>query len=231
MGTGEFWPLSALRIRAGEGLESDLELRYPDDADLAALASLARDGIHDPADMPFTQPWTDQSPDGRALATVQWHWRARAEWTPDAWRCPLAVVLDGAVVGIQDLFAEHFAVSREVRSGSWLGRAHQGRGTGTRMREAALAFAFDHLGALTAASDAWEDNAASLGVSRRLGYRDDGVEYGPRQGRRVMTRRLRLDLPDWRARERPTVEVAGLQACRGWFDASVPGWPAGPTSS
>jgi RimJ/RimL family protein N-acetyltransferase len=221
VGTGEFWPLLGLRVRARDGLE----LRYPDDDDLAALAALARDGVHDPSDMPFTQPWTDTSPEGRAVATIQWQWRNRAAWRPDDWRCPFAVIVGGAVVGVQELFADNFGVSREVRTGSWLGLAHHRRGIGTRMRTAALAFLFDHLGAATAVSDAWEDNTASLGVSRKLGYRDDGIEYGSRRGRRVMTQRLRLDVTDWRTRERPAVEVEGLDAARGWFDASVPGWP------
>jgi RimJ/RimL family protein N-acetyltransferase len=220
MGMGDFWPLLGLRIHAPNGLE----LRYVGDGELAALAALARDGVHDPSQMPFTQPWTDTSPEGRALATVQWHWRNRAGWRPDDWRCPFAVVVDGEVVGVQELFADDFGVTREVRTGSWLGLAHHGRGIGTRMRTAALAFLFDHLGAATAVSDAWEDNAASLGVSRKLGYRDDGIEYGSRRGRRVMTRRVRLDAEDWRARDRPTVRVDGLERCRAWFDATVPGW-------
>lgn len=218
---GEFWAPLGLRIRADDGLE----LRYAGDGELAALAALARDGVHDPADMPFTQPWTDASPEGRALATLRFHWGNRAAWRPDNWRCPLAVLVDGSVVGVQELLADHFGVTREVRTGSWLGLAHQRRGIGTRMRAAALAFVFDHLGAVTAVSDAWEDNAASLAVSRALGYGDDGVEFGSRRGRRVMTRRVRLDVEAWRARDRVTVRVDGLERCRAWFDATVPGWP------
>ena len=41
------------------------------------------------------------------------------------------------------------------------------------MRAAVLHLAFDGLGARRAVSDAFEDNPGWLGVSRKLGYRDD----------------------------------------------------------
>jgi RimJ/RimL family protein N-acetyltransferase len=43
--------------------------------------------------------------------------------------------------------------------------------------------AFEGLGAQWAVSAAFEDNAASLGVSRKLGYRDDGTERDVVRGR------------------------------------------------
>lgn len=81
----------------------------------------------------------------------------------------------GELVGAQSVGASAFATMRTVATGSWLGRDHQGRGLGRRMREAVLGFAFDHLGAEVATTSAFLDNARSLGVSRALGYRDDGV--------------------------------------------------------
>lgn len=66
---------------------------------------------------------------------------------------------------------------REVHTGSWLGRRYQGQGIGTQMRAAVLHLALDGLGAQRAVSAAFEDNPASLGVSRKLGYRDDGIEW------------------------------------------------------
>ena len=44
------WPFAALRVTTPR-----LELRYPDDDDLVALAHLAAEGIHDPASMPFDE--------------------------------------------------------------------------------------------------------------------------------------------------------------------------------
>ena len=65
---------------------------------------------------------------------------------------------------------------------SWLGRAFQGRGLGTEMRAAVLAFAFDGLCATAADSSAFLDNAAS---NRRLSEaRLRGQRPGPpRAGR------------------------------------------------
>ncbi len=89
----------------------------------------------------------------------------------------LAVIRDGVVVGIQGIGGRDFAVLREVHTGSWLGRRYQRQGIGTQMRAAVLHLAFEGLGAKPAVSAAFEDNPASLGVSRKLGYRDDGIEW------------------------------------------------------
>ena len=76
----------------------------------------------------------------------------------------------GVLVGLQELMAKDFAVTRTVETGSWLGAAHQGDGIGTEMREAVLQFAFDHLKATRADSGAFVDNPRSLRVSEKLGY-------------------------------------------------------------
>ncbi|MGI9008094.1 MAG: hypothetical protein ACR2FU_18185 [Streptosporangiaceae bacterium] len=67
--TAQYWPLRELRLRAG-----DLELRLPGESDLAALAALAADGVHDPAVQPFTVPWTDAEPADRGRSVLQYHW-------------------------------------------------------------------------------------------------------------------------------------------------------------
>jgi RimJ/RimL family protein N-acetyltransferase len=141
---------------------------------------------------------------------VQWAWGRRAESTPTGWWLQLGVVRDGVVVGLQDVGAEQFAVRREVRTGSWLGRAHQGRGTGYRMRLAVLSLAFDHLGARTAATEAWKDNDASDAVSRKVGYVVDGEEVGTTRGERREGWRYRLTAERWRVLGHPWVEVEGL---------------------
>ena len=48
------WPLFDLQV-----VIPRLVLRYNDDELSIALATLAAKGIHDPATMPFTEPWTD----------------------------------------------------------------------------------------------------------------------------------------------------------------------------
>jgi RimJ/RimL family protein N-acetyltransferase len=119
----------------------------------------------------------------------------------------------GELVGAQSVGASAFATMRTVATGSWLGRDHQGRGLGRRMREAVLGFAFDHLGAeVVATTSAFLDNARSLGVSRALGYRDDGVGRLAPFGVARDTQRFRMTRADWAGRPRPPLVVEGLHA-------------------
>ncbi len=53
------WPLFDLRITTPR-----LQLRPPTDEDLADLALLAADGVHEPDFMPFSIPWTEGGPGG-----------------------------------------------------------------------------------------------------------------------------------------------------------------------
>src|SRR5262249_27431406 len=141
-----------------------LQLRLPDPDELAALAGLAAAGIHDPAQTPFTEPWTDQPPAELARSVVQAHWATLGAWTPQRWVLPLAVFHSGHIVGLQELKATDFAVRREVSTFSWLGREHHGQGIGTEMRAAVLHLAFAELGAQEAVSAAFVDNPASIAV-------------------------------------------------------------------
>jgi RimJ/RimL family protein N-acetyltransferase len=204
--------MAGLRLRTPA-----LELRWPSPDDLDALAELAAAGVHDPEVQPFMVAWTDAPPDERARGTLQYHWSRWASWRPSDWMLELAVVRDGTVVGVQAIGARDFAVLREVSTGSWLGRRHQGQGTGTQMRAAVLHLAFEGLGARYAVSAAFEDNAASLGVSRKLGYRDDGIERHVVRGRPATTRRLRLTRAGWKAAQAIPVQIHGLQPCLSLF--------------
>ena len=210
--TSEHWPLAGLRLRVGQ-----LELRLPDAADLAELAALAELGVHDPAVQPFGEPWTDVAPAARALSTMQYHWSCWASWQPANWSLNLVAVADGAVVGMQGMGARDFAVMREVSTGSWLGRQHQGQGIGTQMRAAVLTLAFDGLGAEHATSGAFLDNPASLAVSRKLGYRDDGAERRLIRGKPQEMRRLRLDRASWDGHRQPGIAIEGLADCLASF--------------
>jgi RimJ/RimL family protein N-acetyltransferase len=104
-----------------------------------------------------------------------------------------------------------------VSTGSWVGRRHHGQGIGTEMRAAVLHLAFAGLQAEFATSGAFADNAASLAISRKLGYADDGVERFVVRGRPVLSRRLRLDRACWQAHRTIPVEISGLPACRSSF--------------
>src|SRR5690242_5670857 len=190
-----------------------LELRSPSPEQLAALAELADEGVHDPATMPFLVPWTDLPPGPRGRSVVQHQWRQWGALTPQRWTLNFAVLAGGEPVGIQDVGGIEFAVTREVHTGSWLGRRHQGRGIGTEMRAAVLHLAFAGLGADWAVSSALDGNDASIGVSRKLGYADDGIAVQAVRGRRRIDRRFRIDRETWAARQTVAVEIAGLEPC------------------
>ena len=217
-----YWPLAGLRLRTRGG-SGELELRPPDTADLTALATLAEAGVHDPDVQPFSVPWTDVEPGARARSVLQFHWTCLGSWTPEKWDLNLVVVRDGTVVGTQGVGGTDFAILREVGTGSWLGRQYQGQGIGTAMRAAALTLAFDGLGAEFALSAAFTDNPASLAVSRKLGYREDGMRRQVIRGRPAELRRLRLDRAAWQARREDSaagyggVVIEGLEPCLPMF--------------
>lgn len=206
MNLGELWPLFGLEIRTPR-----LLLRPVQDADLPALVRAALDGIHDPDRMPFGFPWTDASPADlpRNLAMHQWSLR---QVSPQSWTIQFAVILDGTVVGAQDLAAHAFTDRKTVDSGSWLTKNAQGQGVGTEMRAALLLFAFDVLGAEWAESSAAAWNTASLRVSYKLGYGPNGVtRVAPRSAQPVDEQRVRLSR---KAFNRPTwsITTTGEQA-------------------
>jgi len=215
MDSPQYWPLPGLRLRAGR-----LELRLPDAADLTALAALAEAGLHDPAVQPFAVAWTDVEPAERAISTMRYHWSCWGSWQPSNWTLNLVAVLDGVVVGMQEIGATDFAVVREVGTGSWLGTRYQGQGIGTTMRAAALALAFDGLRAEFAVSSAFVDNAASLRVSRKLGYADDGIERRVVRGKPHESQRLRIDQASWQAHRTIDVTISGLEPCLPFFGAA-----------
>ncbi|WP_431681988.1 GNAT family N-acetyltransferase [Kitasatospora sp. KL5] len=204
----DHWPLLGLRL-----VTERLELRLPSEEELARLADVAAEGVHEPDRMPFISAWTDVPPAQRARSVVQQHWKCRGAWSPENWVLTLVVFADGQPVGVQAVSGRDFAVVREVRTGSWLGMAHQGRGIGREMRSAVLHLAFAGLGAEEAASAAFTDNAASLGVSTRLGYRPDGVQRDNVRGRAAVSQRFRLTRADWERTDRPPVGITGLGPC------------------
>ena len=209
MALEDLWPLFALRLTTPR-----LVLRVVRDEDLDALVDAALAGVHDPGTMPFGVPWTDQPPDVLRREFVRFQWSLRTRTRPDDWTLPLVVLEDGRPVGVQDVAGRDFTARRTIESGSWLTRSAQGRGLGTEMRAAILLLAFDALGAEWAESSAAAWNARSLGVSRRLGYRLNGVSRVHPDGhdaveeQRVRLHRDDLVRPGW------TLRVEGLERVR-----------------
>ena len=68
---------------------------------------------------------------------------------------------------------------------------------------------------------AFDDNHGSLGVTRKLGYRENGTTTEVRDGSAVVSRRFRMDREDWDARPdwmRPDVTLHGVDAVRTLLD-------------
>jgi RimJ/RimL family protein N-acetyltransferase len=209
-----YWPLFGLRVRTPR-----VELRYPDDDDALALAELAARGVHDPAFMPFEIAWTDAPSPELERSSLQFYWRQRADWSVDDWHLPMAVLVDGEPVGTQGVSAKHFSKTKVASTGSWLGQAHQGKGIGKEMRAAILHLIFAGLGADAALSGAWHDNGPSLGVSRSLGYEENGEDVALRRDVADRQIRLRLDRAGWEPRRRDDIEIEGLEPCLPMFGA------------
>lgn len=203
----DYLPVYRLRLRTER-----LELRLPDFDDLVALADQAAAGVHGPDFMPFTTPWTECEPVERGRRTLQWQMGVIAGMTPEKWMLPLVVVLDGQVIGMQEVGAKDFKVTREAMTGSWLGLAHHGKGLGTEMRAAVLDFVFNGLGADYALSASFEGNGPSEGVSRKLGYKADGIEHHVLGDQRRVDNRWRLTREDWEAHRKHEVTIEGLDA-------------------
>ena len=206
------WTLFALHLRSER-----LVLRLPTDDDLVGLLAVASAGIHPPGEMPFGVAWSTVPSPGFEQGFLQYHWAKRAAWTPDDWWLNLMVELDGAPIGSQTIHAERFASTRSVDTGSWLGREFQGRGFGKEMRAAVLGFAFDGLGARRAETEAFLDNPASNGVSRSLGYTENGLGSLAPEGITRPTQLFRMTLEDWRSRPRSPIAIEGLDVCREMF--------------
>jgi RimJ/RimL family protein N-acetyltransferase len=207
-----YLPILDIRIRSPR-----LELRIPDLEMLDELAGLAGAGIHPPETMPFAVPWTDQPSPELERATVRWHLLQLATWSPLAWSFNPAVLYHGKVIGSQGINSTNFVVTRRFTTGSWLGRAYQGQGLGREMRAAILEFGFSGLGAQAALSAAFGDNPASLGVSRSLGYEDNGEAIVERRGLPAEQVHLRLTRERWERSDRPQVELDGVEVCKEFF--------------
>jgi RimJ/RimL family protein N-acetyltransferase len=206
------WPLFGLSIETPR-----LTLRYPTDDGLAALNNLAGRGIHHPDVMPFDIPWTDEPPETRPQHSLQFYWGTRANWKPTNWHITMMVKEGDAVVGVQGMVASDFAVKRQVSTGSWVGQAYQGHGIGKEMRAAILHLAFAGLGAQRATSAAFENNAASLAVSRALGYLENGDDIAAPRGAPMRQIRLLLTRETWEKNRRPDIQIHGLEPCLTMF--------------
>jgi len=211
--THPYWPLFDLTLTT-----PDLELRVATEPVLLRLADVMPDDVDVDPSLPRYG-----DPDSRmalGAGLFQSYWRAFGTWRPDSWAIPFLVFRGGDLIGMQALEGDDFATLRTVDSFSLLVREARGKGYGKQMRDAVLALAFGPLEAVRAVTSAWHDNHASLGVSKALGYVDNGeVLHRRDDGVDVMVH-LRLSREAWLARsDRPPVDIAGFEPCRPLFGA------------
>lgn len=197
------WPLFGLTLTTPR-----LVLRPITDDDIPAAVAAARSGVHDPGRNPFSTPWTELPADELGPKMAQWYWCCRGQATPEDWTLLLGIWHADEFIGCQDIGAKDFATLRTVGTGSWLKQSHHGRGFGTEMRAAVVLYAFDWLKADVAESEAATWNAASLGVSRALGYELNGVARTNWGGKAEDVQKVRLtpttfNRPAW------TLKVSG----------------------
>jgi RimJ/RimL family protein N-acetyltransferase len=204
----EIWPPLGVRLTAGP-----LRLHGLRDVDIPELVELAGRGIHEPDRMPFSTPWTDAPAAELPGKMAAHYWQTRAEFSPSRWVLDLVVRHEGVVVGLQGFDTHDYLITRTGETGSWLGRAHHGQGIGTRMRQAICALLFDHLDAQEITSAAFTDNPASLAVSRKVGYRANGVSRERRRDQLASSQRLVLT-PETFRRGDALTEVDGVAALR-----------------
>jgi len=206
MSLADVWPLFRLRVTS-----PTVRLVVPGETELAVLAGLAADGVYDPQNRFLARSpvagWDGGESPQAELSFLRYYWASLADWSPQRWNLLFAVFSGEECVGVQEIGAQDFALTRTVSTGSWLAAEYQGRGLGREMRAAVLQLAFE-LGADRAESAVWSDNGPSLGVSRALGYRSNGATVRAYRGRRLEQVNLVLDRSDWA--QRLDITVTGL---------------------
>jgi RimJ/RimL family protein N-acetyltransferase len=203
------WPLMGLHV-----VTPMLTLRYITDDLGVELALLAAEGVHDPATMPFSTPWTDVPSPELERNTLRFYWRNRADTTAGHWDLNLAVVVDGVAVGMCSIEADAFPTRRSAETGSWVGRRYQRRGIGREVRHAALHLIFAGFDADQATTRAWHDNTASLGVTRSLPYVQTGSSLQQRRERPDTMLEFTMSRAQWNTARREDIDLIGIDAAR-----------------
>ena len=210
------WPPAGITIRT-----PDLDMRPMSESDAAWLALASPPDLEQDPRLPH-YPGVGHPVD-RQVRSLQAYWRNRGEWSTAGWCLTFGAWLRSGsspsrLAGTQTLEGTDFARLRVVDSASMLLTEHRGKGLGKQMRRGVLALAFGHLGAMAAVSGAWHDNGASLGVSRSLGYEDNGIDMHRRAEGVDVMQRVRLTRDTWeRAGSGDGIEVAGVERALPFF--------------
>ena len=212
--SNDYWPVFDLRLAAG-----DLTLRPMTEADLGPLADQLPADVEQDPQFPLIPGGDARQRRGTLLH--QFYWNAQGSWRPQEWRLSFVVRAGGGIIGVQELEGRDFVRLRTVDTSSYLIESARGRGLGKLMRRAVLALGFGPLEAQAAVTSAWHDNAASLGVSRALGYQPNGEHLHPRGGRADVMVHMRLRRADWLAGPGAAgITITGFGPCRPFFGLS-----------
>jgi RimJ/RimL family protein N-acetyltransferase len=207
----ELWPLFGLELET-----VDLRLRPIREADSLALADTLPPDVGLNPNLPRFALGEERLV--RATVPLQSYWRAYGTWSVEAWTLPFAVFHGDELIGTQTLEGTNFLVLRVVDSASFLYPEWRGQKLGQQMRRAVLALAFGELGAEWAVSSAETNNAASLGVSRALGYELNGLSRNAYEGRVEVLQHVLLTRERWNADGGGTgITIRGFGACRPMF--------------
>jgi RimJ/RimL family protein N-acetyltransferase len=214
----EVWPPAGIVIRT-----PDLSMRPIAEPEAAWLAAALPPDIEQNPHLPTYPGLAEPLP--RRVTAMQEYWRNRGAWTRDAWCLTFGAWLrtdtSGAapvLIGTQTIEGTDFARLRVVDSASLLLTEYRRKGLGKQMRRGVLTLAFGHLGAVAAVSGAWHDNAASLGVSRSLGYEDNGVDLEAHGETVEVMQRVRLTRQIWEQRGLADgIEVDGIEPALPFF--------------
>lgn len=204
----DIFPPFGLELRCG-----DVTLAGTRPEHVGDLIAAAKAGVFDPSlPMPFVFDWPSL-PD-QDLNMWQHCWKVWSAFTPEKWGLKLSIMVDGHAIGCQDIFNKGgFLQTRQLETGSWMGSRHQGNGIGTRIRQMAAMFCFDHLGAEELTSGYIDGNVKSAGVSRKVGYVDNGQRRLASGDGYRLERLVRLT-PDALVRPDEPLEVRGVEAFR-----------------
>lgn len=206
----DVFPPFGVRLRCG-----DVTLAGTTPEHVPELIAAAKDGVYDLGSglpMPFVFDWPSL-PD-QDLNMWQHVWSSWGKFTPDVWMLKLSVIVDGRAIGCQDVINNNsFLTTRVLETGSWIGLQYQGGGIGTRIRQMVAMLCFDYLGAEELVSGYIDGNVKSAGVSRKVGYVQNGVRRLPSGDSYRVERLVRLT-PDALVRPAEPLEVEGLEAFR-----------------
>lgn len=196
-----------------------LELKIPTELEILDLAKVAEEGIQIPDEPHFQDESLYNKPaEIIKLNLVESIIHNIQDWDKDNWQLPLGVFYENKPIGMQTIYAKQFPIARGFGCGYWIGLKYQGKGFGTEILKAILAFGFDGLNAREAYLGAWADNSASIHIMEKIGFIPNGEYWLERDGKATKDKRMRLPKEHWNKQN--DVVFEGLDSCTELFGLS-----------